>query len=332
MAYAIDRMLPIVDFMNENKEEQPAIRPDCFTYHCILRAWDKSKHAVAAQKCVETLETMHRLWNDGDTSLIPKSLYYNMVINKLAKSKDENDSQSVMRVFHLLQGSHFCSPDIISYTSVIESISKSNDPRAPERCLYLFNEVCDLYQEKKMSVLKPNLRTYTMVLLSLTKIPTFKNVLRARTLLNQLEERFENSKDPQLQPNAYPYNYVLNCAASCIGNSGEKLKSFGVATETYNTMRKSDFVNPDSYTYSFWIKASNNLLPEGELRRKCISLSFEQCKRDGLVNSAVLRRLLAGTPVDVIGEVLRTENNAPPGRFRNMTLEDLPPQWSRNVR
>jgi hypothetical protein len=333
IAYAIDRILPIIDYMNENKEEQPSIRPNCFTYHCILRAWEKSKDPNAAQKCVETLETMHRLWNEGDTSLIPKNLYYNMVINKLAKSNEETDSSSVMRIFHLLQGSPFCSPDIISYTSVIESFAKSNDPTAPERCLELFNEVCDLYQEKERSELKPNFRTYTMVLFSLTKNPTFNNVLQARKLLSELEERFENSKDPQLKPNTYPYNYVLNCAASCIGDAGEKLKAFQVATETYNTMRKSDLVNPDSYTYSFWIKAANNLLPKGELRRNCIALSFEQCRKEGLVNEAVLRRLLAGTPFDVIAQVLGTvDRHASSGSLRSMTLEDLPPQWSRNVK
>lgn len=332
MSKAISRIVPIVDYMDQHKEDNPSICPDCFTYHCLLRAWEKCRDEAAVNKCVETLERMHRLWDEGDTSLPPKNVYYNMVINKLAKSRDESSSQRVMRIFGLLQGSQFCSPDIISYTSVIESLSKSQDPSASERCLELFNEVWQLYQEREDPALKPNLRTYTMVLLSLTKTPTLDNVLQARELLTQLEERYKENNDPQLKPNAYPYNYVLNCAASCVGNVGEKLKAFQVATETYNAMRKTDFIKADSYTYSFWIKAANNLLPEGELRGKCISLSFEQCKKEGLVNQAVLRRLLAGTPVDVVNDILQVDNGSGKTNYRRTTIDKLPPQWSRNAR
>jgi hypothetical protein len=329
---AIDRILSIVDYMNEHKDAKPSITPDCFTYHCVLRGWEKSADPQAAQKCVITLETMHRLWEEGDTSLTPKNIFYNMVINKLAKTTVQTSLQSVMRVFHMLQGSRFCSPDIITYTSVIESLSKSRDATAPERCLELFNEVWQLYQENEDPALKPNLRTYTMVLMSLTKNPTLDNVLQARKILSQLEERYEESNDPQLKPNAYPYNYVLNCAASCVGNAGDKLKAFHVATETYNSMRKSSHIKSDSYTYSFWIKASNNLLPEGELRGKCIALAVEQCKKDGLLNSAVLKRLLARTPPNVLSQVLPPDHETSTASYRKLTVDDLPPQWSRNAR
>ncbi|KAG7343064.1 PPR: pentatricopeptide repeat domain containing protein [Nitzschia inconspicua] len=332
LSKAIYRILPIVEYMIEHKEQNPGICPDCFTYHCVLRAWEKNKDKVAVKKCVETLETMHQLWELGDTSLAPKNVFYNMVINKLAKATDDFGTQSVMRIFHLLQKSPYCSPDIISYTSVIESLSKCQDPIAAERCLELFNEVSQLYEENEDPALKPNLRTYTMVLLSLTKIPTLDNVLQAQKLLLQLEERYKESNDPQLKPNTYPYNYVLNCAASCVGNAGEKLKAFHVATETYNAMRKSDHIKSDSYTYSFWIKASNNLLPEGELRAKCIALSFEQCKKEGLVNEAVLRRLLAGTPQNVLDHALPSGLGSTHANHRRLSVDDLPPHWTRNAR
>ncbi|KAL3925655.1 MAG: hypothetical protein SGILL_000258 [Bacillariaceae sp.] len=328
----IQQMLQIVDYMNKNKADQPSITPDCFTYHCVLRAWKKSYQPDAATHAVEALEKMHHLWEGGDTSTPPKNVYYNMAINKLAKNRRDVDARKAMSVFRLLQSSKFCAPDIISYTSVIECLSKSKDPSAAEQSLELFNEVLQLYQEKEDAELMPNLRTYTMAILSLTKNPTIENVVQARDLLSQLEERFEETGDPSLKPNTYPYNYVLNCAASCVGNAGEKLKAFHIATQTYNHLRKSEDIEPDSYTYSFWIKGSNSLLPEGELRRKCITLSFEQCQRDGLVNSSVLRRLLAGTPQDVVADLLDLGSTTSPTSYRQLTMEDLPPQWSRNAR
>ena len=328
----IQRMLQIVDYMNKNKGDQPSIAPDCFTYHCVLRAWKKSHEPDAAIHAVEALEKMHHLWESGDTSTPPKNVYYNMAINKLAKNKRGADARKALGVFRLLQSSKFCTPDIISYTSVIECLSKSNDPLAAEQSLDLFNEVWQLYQENEDEDLMPNLRTYTMAILSLTKNPTIENVVKARDLLSQLEDRSIETGDPSLKPNAYPYNYVLNCAASCVGNAGEKLKAFHIASQTYNDLRKSKDIEPDSYTYSFWIKGANSLLPEGELRRKCITLSFEQCQRDGLVNSSVLRRLLAGTPQDVLADLLDLDASTSPASYRQLTIEDLPPQWSRNTR
>lgn len=323
----LERMLQIIDYMKKNKCEQLAIAPNCFTYHCVLRAWEQSDKAEAGMRCFETIRTMHDLWEKGDESLQPKSLFYNMAINKLAKTREKNPSRQALKVFNLLRASRWCSPDIISYTSLIECYSKSNHQSAAVKSLELFNEVWQLYEERQDPELMPNLRTYTMTILSLAKRPNLDKVIKARNLLTQLEERYKKTNDPKLKPNAYPYNYVLNCAGSCIGPSGEKLKAFRVAAETYNSLKKSHDTQPDSYTYSFWIKCCNNLLPEGDLRKKGVTLSFDQCQKDGLVSQAVLRRLLSDTPIDVLGQILGSTAS-----YRNHTLAEIPHQWSRNAR
>ena len=172
-----------------------------------------------------------------------------------------------------------------------------------------------------------------MVILSLTKNSTLENILKARSLLSLLEERYAETHHPELKPNAYPYNYVLMNSAACIGGPGDKLKAFHVATQTYNDLRNEAKLQPDSYTYSFFIKCANNLLPDGELRKKCIKLCFEQCCRDGLMNAAVLRRLLSQkTPTDVLVELLEPSESVSSASYRHLTLDDLPPQWSRNTR
>ena len=155
-ANGLKRILRIVDYMNEHKDEQPSISPDAFTLHCVLRAWKKCSHPDAALQSVKVLETMHDLWEKGDVSLPPKNVYYNMAMSKLAKCKKGVDAQKALGVFRLLQSSRFCSPDIISYTSVIECLSKSNDATAAVQSLELFNEVWRLYQESEDPNLMPN--------------------------------------------------------------------------------------------------------------------------------------------------------------------------------
>jgi len=171
-----------------------------------------------------------------------------------------------------------------------------------------------------------------MVILSLSKVSTLANIVKARDLLSQLNNLYDKKKDPQLRPNAYPYNYLLNSAASCVGDAGDKLKAFQIAAQTYNDIRISGHISPDSYTYAFWFKLCNHLLPEGDLRRKSITYSFEQCKKDGMLSKAVFERLLAGTPSDILFDILEMKPGTSAAALKKMKLDDFPPAWSRNVR
>jgi Pentatricopeptide repeat domain len=317
-SFALDRILEIVSYMEENREDQPKIAPDCFTQHCLLRAWDKSDRPDAAIYVVNTIETMHRMWEAGDDSIKPANAYYNMAINKIAKSNNAVHPQRALGILRLLQTSQFCNPDIISYTSVIECFSKSKQSDAAKTSVNLFEEVREIYLKLKDPTIMPNSRTYTMVILSLTKNPTLQSVVKSRELLDELHDRYAATHDPNLRPSAYPYNYVLNSAASCVGDARDKLDAFQIAATTFNELRKSDFAEPDSYTYCFWFKACISLLPESEFKEKAISCSFECAKKEGLVSDEVLRRLRG------LGNMTDLEPNT--------TLRHLPPSWSRNVR
>ena len=178
----------------------------------------------------------------------------------------------------------------------------------------------------------PNARTFTMVILALSKSPRPGNVAIAKNLLTRLEDLYEETNDPSLRPNEYPYNYALNCAANCLGTAKEKVVAFQVAAGVYKDITKSTLVRPDSFTYSFWIKCCNNLLPDGDVRTKCVTYAFNQCRTDGLVTAEVLKRLLAGSPVHVLASLLNIPPKTPPAIYRQMTLEDVPPDWSRNIK
>ena len=329
---SLEKILNMVDYMEKSKDEQPLISPDCFTYHCVLRAWGKSNDVDAAKYAVQTIEKMHTLWELGDQSLKPDTAFYNMAINKIAKSRGTVYPRKALDVLNLIELSEFCDPDIISYTTVIECYSKSTDPAAAERSLDLFYEAWQIYQEREDSKMMPNLRTYTMVILSLSKAPTLENIVKSRDLLSQLEDLYNESKDPKLRPNAYPYNYLLNSAASCVGDVGDKLKAFQIAAKTYNDIRIADHISPDSYTYAFWFKLCNRLLPEGDLRRKSITYSFEQCKKDGMLSEAAFEKLLRGTPNEILSDILEIRPGTSASTSKKVKLSDLPPTWSRNVR
>ena len=329
---SLDRILEIVEHMEKIGEDHPKLKPDSFSYNVVMKAWLQSKRPEAPLRALEALLSTHELWASGDTSADQSNRPYNIVINALAKSKKRVDPRKAYDLFLKLQASRECKPDIITYTSVIECFSKSDDLEAMDMSLNLLRQAQAEYERTGSPTLMPNMRTYSMVISAANTNPTLKNALRARELLVELLALCDKTQHPDLEPNAFPFNYVLNCAANCIGSVEEKVKAFQAAAQTYNDLRKRDNVSPDSYTYGFWFKCCNNLLPVGEVRTKGVSLSFQQCKADGLVSAENLRRLLAGTPPEVVRSILDLDYQASPFDYRQLTIDDLPPDWSRNVR
>jgi len=324
---ALRTAIELVRYMEDHCKERPAIRPNSFTYSTLMKCWIQSGEPNLAEEAERTLMKMERLWEKGDASQEPNNRIFNMVINAYAKSRNSRDAaRKAMELLNRMKAapSERCRPDNISYTSVLECLSKSNDPSAPAQAEALLNELFALHEEKGDADHMPNLRTFTMAILTFAK--NNGSVEKARDLLSQLVQLYDETKDPQLRPNEYPYNYVLNCAANSLVDQSE---AFRIATDTYQEMRKSDLVSPDTYTYAFWLKCCNNLLPQGDLRNKCITYAFEECKRDGMVTNELLTKLFQGSPAPVVDELLELDRKA---NYRKLEVDQLPASWSRNAR
>lgn len=266
------------------------------------------------------------LWERGDEKVEPTNRHFNVVINAYAKS---SDPFAPKKAYELLQrmkeGSFRSKPDIISYTSVIECFSKSSDPNASKIVTDLLEEAFTFYAKTGDPAMRPNSRTFTMVILTMANCNG--SIVEARALLTRLVELYEETKDESLMPNAYPYNYVINCAAN---TQGDKMEAFRLATQTYQEMRDTSYLSPDSYTYAFWFKACNNLLKDNkDLQAKCMYYAFEECKKDGLVSNTVINRLQRGISPNILEEWLGIPKRS--NGFRDLKTTDLPNEWSRNT-
>ena len=322
---ALHNALSILNYMEENSNEQPAIRPNAFSYQTIMKCWlqcsnanDNSNTNYSKEHVTEQAEQLlykvEQLWGRGDTSFEYTNRIYNMLLNAYAKTYNGKrflSSKAMDLLSRMKQSTHnVCQPDIISYTSTLECIAQSSDPMASELADELLQEVKMRYATTNDIQLRPNLRTYTMTIQTLAR--NNGNIVRARELLTELVQQYELSGyDPQLKPNTFPYNYVLNCAANTM-DPDQRLQAFQIATQTYQEMRQSKILYPDSFSYAFWLKCCNNLLDPGPLRTKGMMYAFEECKRDGLVSNEVLTRLLQGCPKDVVANLLEMQPTTPP--------------------
>jgi pentatricopeptide repeat protein len=320
----LDKALRLVKYMQDNSHDQPAISPNAFTYATLLKCWLQTGREDRADSAEAVLVQIERAWRRGDRSLQPNNRLHNMVINAYAKSRLRWASTRAMELLSRMKDSNAIEPDTISYTSVLECLSKSADPNAPQHAQELLDEVTCRYEATKDPNLMPNLRTFTMAILTFSK--NHGSVAQARGLLTRLTKLYAETDDPQLEPSEYPYNYVLNCAANA---QLDQDRAFAIATETFQEMRKSPLVRPDSFTYAFWLKCCNNLLPVGDLRTKCVSFAFDECRKAGLVSNEVLTRLFQGTPPRAVDQLLELPKKGT--NYRTLTVNDLPPAWSRNA-
>jgi len=329
---ALHRMKLLVDRMEDMQVDHPSVRPNAFTYVTLLKGFRQSRREDAALQSERLLERVEGLWAMGDSTVKPDNRYYNMVINAHAKSDNQFAAKRALAILERMKSAidSNCFPDVISYTSVIECLSKSVEADAAEKAESLLNEAQEMYQETSDERLKPNLRTYTMAILTLARC--HGSPVRARALLEQLKDEYEASKDSNLLPSEYPYNYVLNCAANCMDDA-LKGEAFKIATRTYQELRKSPNLSPDSYTYGFWLKCCNNLLPASDTREQCAQYSFQECVQQGLVTKEVLTRLHQGLPPAVVKEIVGSDACESAERNRRaVSVNDLPVEWTRNTR
>ncbi|GKY91703.1 hypothetical protein MPSEU_000142100 [Mayamaea pseudoterrestris] len=331
---ALEKIRRLVQYMEDNRYEKPYIRPNCFSYKVLFTAWLQSGEPMLLPEAENLLFLIVRLWKAGDTSIDVNNFLFNKLINAYAKSQDPQATNKALKLLQQMKESQLNRPDIITYTSVLECLSNARQPSASDKAEELLQEVFALYEATGQATDRPNVRTFTMAIATLAK--NQGNVLRTYELLQQLLQLYEKTKDPNLRPNTYPYNYVLNCAAYTMQSN--KTEAFQIATKAFQALRVSDIVEPDCFTYAFWLSCCSNLLVRGsDLQVKCVSFAFKECKQKGLVSIEVIKRLCQGNRPQLVAKLLNVTLEHDDARrdrlwmFNQIRFEKLPLSWSANA-
>ena len=321
---SVKSIAKIIKYMEDNWKEQPLIKPDSYTYNTLIKAWNLSGNLQTVEQMEQVLDRMEAVLEGGKVS----NKNFNMVLNAYAKSKDSSAAENAVRLLERMKASKLVDPDIITYTTVIECVSRSPDAEfAADKALELLAEIQSIYEEnKKDSSMMPNSRTFSSAILAVTK--SKNRIVQARQLLDQLIALYKETNEPTLCPTAHAYNYVINCAA----NSNDKILAFKIAAKTYQGLREHKELKPDSYTYAFWFKACNQLLGDSkapDLYVKFVTLSFAQCCKEGMVSREVLNRLKQGhLSYDQLGGLLNRDAK----KVMRVHIEDLDLSWTRNAK
>eukprot|EP00547_Thalassionema_nitzschioides_P011159 CAMPEP_0194263182 /NCGR_PEP_ID=MMETSP0158-20130606/46929_1 /TAXON_ID=33649 /ORGANISM="Thalassionema nitzschioides, Strain L26-B" /LENGTH=608 /DNA_ID=CAMNT_0039003361 /DNA_START=251 /DNA_END=2073 /DNA_ORIENTATION=- len=244
---SFDAISNIVTYMENNCKEQPLIKPDSYTYNALITACTLSGNLRSIEQIEILLDRMEAMLQGGNVT----NKNFNVVMNAYAKSKDPEAASKVLGLLKRMKESNFVKPDTITYTTVIECLTKSaNADFAAETALKLLAELDKIYQTTRKEDMMPNARTFAMTILALTKASRKDKVQLARRLLDQQIKVYESNRQaPALRPTVHPYNYIINCAAN---SEHDRIETFKLAAKTYQDLRDHPDLKPDSYTYCFW--------------------------------------------------------------------------------
>ncbi|KAL7549747.1 hypothetical protein ACHAWF_013014 [Thalassiosira exigua] len=167
-------------------------KPNSFVFNCVISMLARSKqHKWTDDVMYRTLMAMINQQKRGNTSVIPDTITYNLVIGKLAQTPTKDNAKKVLKLLTNMEDDsqpNAAMPDIISYTSVLKiqgKVSRQHAAKVASSCL---ERVMSSDKKLQIHVDRLGLRT---LFLSLSKSPQIEHAL----LLHKAWTWMENSSN-----------------------------------------------------------------------------------------------------------------------------------------
>jgi len=204
---------------HETRDAQ--LQPDIIMYSVVLDAIAKSKVIdrsiiTEAQAIVDEIEAM---FYDG-IMIIPNRIIYTAMMKIWSKSSlDEAPAKCIELIEKMIKmynetGNEDIRPDVVSYSVVLDSISRSSNPESVDTALMLLKDMEDR-SSNGVSDLKPNVIVYTKVINAIWKSGHDNAGGLAEKILDRMEELCHGG-DFTTNPDCYTYTSVINCWARSV--------------------------------------------------------------------------------------------------------------------
>lgn len=152
----IDKAIDLLHIM-ENKMND-VVEPNLGSYLAILKALAKQsrRYPDAGTKCKTILDNMEERYSNGESIIKPDITCYNCWIDVYSKGGSKDAASNALNVIdRVIEVSEKfdVQPDVISFTTAMNAIAKSNCGSAPDKAQDLLNKMAALN-------IKPNKYTY----------------------------------------------------------------------------------------------------------------------------------------------------------------------------
>lgn len=302
------------------------VRPDAYTYCSLINSWIRSGLGITSAQNAETLlRSMVEKFYRGEKQFLPDQKTFSQIIHAwgCCTTGDDLPVKRAMSLLSLMEqmageGADGLKPDIITYSSLIDTVAKNRSRNSFDLALTLLDRIENLYEAGDRNM-KPNARTFSSVFDCLLYSEQNNKHSTAEKLLHRMNKL-------GVEPNAFTYNYVIHCAASEVeGDESSKIEAFKVALRAFTSLRRSKY-ETDSFTYNFFLKACT-MLPPSSTRFKIVSEVFRECCDQGKLSNEVLSRLRHCLELSDLRSLLSGMHDVG-NDLRSVSVADLNPNWS----
>eukprot|EP00980_Cylindrotheca_fusiformis_P018836 scaffold6276_cov138-Cylindrotheca_fusiformis.AAC.23 len=239
----------------EKETDDPDFTADLTTYNTVLLAWARSNNPERAERF---LRFMYE-----ESTVNPDERSFNIVLSAWAKVGAAEKAEAILTQMHELftDGQLQTRPTTVTYNTVLDSWSKSNQKDAWKRSIKILDHMADLYDAGDSAV-KPNERTWNAVLNALAKAGQVK------TASGYIDKFVQASEGQQVdgKPSVRSWNALL---AACM-----RKRDVPMAKKFWRQMKDAG-IKPDVVSYNTFL----NCLNKASTRRKSFSKDFETAFR-----------------------------------------------------
>ena len=216
-------------------------------------------------------------------------------------------------------GREGCRPNTISFTALIDAWAKSGDNSAYTHALKIFQQMQSMGKGAEPSAL-----TYNSLINALAVSSMPNKATKAFDILLEMEN-MANKGTRNVSPDMFTFGAVMKACARTTGNHEAKRKALRVALEAFDKMRKSTNLSASPVLYdSLFITIA--IASKGNEYAKLVSQVFKLCCENGALDGYILRNLRRNSPREVFEKLIGSQANV----GRNVSVADLPAEWSRN--
>jgi len=249
----------------------------------VLNAWAKKRSRFSALMVQKILTRIMDEREAGNENAIVTTVMCNTLIDAWAKSQDEEAAHKCEVILQWMidyssrsddsEYKHDLQPNVVSYTSVIDALSKSGKSGAAERAERILNMMQSKYEDGYEEV-QPNTITFNAVIDAYARTGGAHAAQKAEDLLERMKQLYLDG-NVNVQPDVYSFNSVLFAWSNACQCAGAPQRADAILEKMEEACRdiehckidKAGMVQPNTFCYTSCMNAWGKSKEKGKARR-----------------------------------------------------------------
>jgi len=282
----------------------------------------------ALEQAEAILQRMESLYErTGDESTKPDHITYSAILRTISRSKPPIDIERAEDIMNIMEEkakkSEIPWPNASAYTSLIHSFKNSGLEDLGEKASLTIERMDEAHTHGNYTV-KVDTIAFNAAISAWALSNSPEKAVKAWELLNDMCNRYEKG-DIACKPNLQSFKLVLHVCGHTTRRLSSYKNSVRVALQTQDKLLRNPGIydKPDGEFFEKLIKAFGRNIQDKEEKRNFISLAFERCAKEGLVDESVLETLKRCSP--------QLHRNLPIVSGK-VSITKLPKEWWRNTK